>query len=80
MENNNREEQETTINITYADKKASVYTSKKSTYNKLKKALGEPKTIYRIKGKICGADWETDFNNRKKLKKMISIINLIGQQ
>jgi hypothetical protein len=79
MENTTKDEQETTINVTYADKKASIYTSKKSTYNKLKKTLGQPKTIYRLKGQICGADWETDFNDRKKLKKIFSIINIIGQ-
>ena len=39
------EEQETTINIDYCSKTISLYTSRKATANKLKKAIGEPNKI-----------------------------------
>ena len=71
------EEQETTINIDYCSKTISLYTSRKTTANKLKNAMGEPtKTEYTNK-KISGVIYKRNVDD-KDAKKLLSKGLLIG--
>ena len=78
MNDTNYEEQETQINIDYADSIISIYTSRRMTYNKLKSKLGEPSHIYYLKKKISGATWKISFSEKRKITTVLSRPLLIG--
>ena len=71
------EEQETTINIDYCSKTISLYTSRKATANKLKKAIGEPNKIDYVNKKISGVFYKRNVDD-KETKKLLSKGLLIG--
>lgn len=71
------EEQETTINVDYFARIVSVFTSKKSTYNKWYKDIGKPTNFSKEKGKIVGGIWRIAFEDRAKIRKILSISNII---
>lgn len=71
------EEQETSILIDYCDKTISLYTSRKATASKLKKAMGEPTKKLYIKDKISGVVYTRKVDD-KDTKKLLSKMLLIG--
>ena len=74
------EEQETIINIDYADRKVITYTCQKFVYNRLVKKIGKPTKIYYTKKKISGASWIIPFEDKKNITKILSRPILIGQR
>jgi len=72
------EEQETVINIDYANSMLSIYTSRKMTFNRLKEKLGKPTNIYYVKKKISGGIWEIPFSEKRKIVSALSRPLLIG--
>lgn len=72
------EEQETIININYAQKQVSVYTNRRSVYDRIVKRIGEPRKKYYTSNKISGANWDMSFDNRKKITSILSRPILIG--
>lgn len=78
MSNNKYDEQETIINIKYAESTVSIYTSRKAIITKLKSKLGEPSKTYYLKKKVSGASWDISFNERKKITSVLSRPLLIG--
>ena len=71
------EEQETTINIDYSSKTITLYTSRKTTANKLIKAIGEPNKKDYINKKISGIFYKRNVDD-KDAKKLLSKGLLIG--
>ena len=76
--NNAIEEQETTINILYAEKKVSCYTSRKLQIERLEKKLGKATKYIYTKNKISGAIWIIPFEDKKAITKLFSRPLLIG--
>lgn len=76
--NTDYEEQETVINIDYFTSKFSVYTSRKSIYNRLLNKLGNPSKTYYTEKKISGANWIIPFSDRKKISTILSRPTLVG--
>ena len=79
FEKNTIEEQETQINLGYAEKTVRVYTSRKSIYERITRQIGEATKIYYIHGKISGAEWIIQFADKEKLRKVLSRPILIGK-
>lgn len=71
------DEQETIINIDYFDKTISVYTTKQSIANRLKKRLGEPDNIDKTNGNISGVNYVRKLSDNN-VRKMLSMSVLIG--
>ena len=57
------EEQETIINIDYCKKEISLYTNRRSVYERIAKKIGKPIKEYYIDKKISGAKWTKSFKN-----------------
>lgn len=72
------EEQETIINIDYEKSTVTIYTSKKSIYNRLVKKIGNPTKHFYTNKKISSAKWEIPFNQKKYLTSIFSRPTLIG--
>lgn len=72
------EEQETIINVDYAGSKVSIYTSKKSIYERISKKIGQPKNTYYTDKKISGANWIIPFSDKKSITSILSRPTLIG--
>lgn len=79
FEKNYIQEQETQINIDYAERQVQLYTSKKSIYERMTKQIGEAAKIYYIHGKISGAEWIIPYADKEKLRKVLSRPILIGK-
>lgn len=78
---NKRKEQECIINIDNYTKEFCIYTSKKSTYNKIKNIAKEYKLKeYITKGEISGAELRVPFSDRKTIRKILSLKVLLGNQ
>lgn len=71
------EEQETTINVDYFAQMLDVFTSCKEVYDKLYAEIGEPTEFSKAKGKVIGGKWKVQCTDRKKVKKILSITNII---
>lgn len=76
--NTNYEEQETNINIDYSNSKVYLYTSRKTTFERIQNKLGKPLNTYYVKNKIVGGKWEISFTDKKKLSSIFSRPLLIG--
>lgn len=63
-----RDEQETIINVDYFKKKISVYTTRKSTADRLLKKIGEPTYVYKITGLISGVIYERNLFDKDVAK------------
>lgn len=74
------EEQETTINVDYFTQTLDIFTSCKNVYNNLYSEIGEPIKFSRAKGKVIGGKWKVQCADRKKIKKILSITNIIPFQ
>ena len=72
------EEQETIINIDYCKKEVSLYTSRRSVYERIAKKIGQPSRRYYTDKKISGANWIIPFDNKKKITTILSRPTLIG--
>ena len=66
FEKNYIQEQETQINIDYAERQVQLYTSKKSIYERMTKQIGQAAKIYYIQGKVSGAKWIVKFEKKEK--------------
>ena len=76
--NTSPEEQETIINIDYAQKEVNCYTSRYAVYERLKKKLGEPTQTYYTNKKISGANWIIPFSDKKVLGNIFSRPTIVG--
>ena len=56
-----------------------VETNKKATYDRLLKKLGEPNTKQYVKEKLVGAIWKANFEDKEKVRQILSKTNIIGQ-
>lgn len=72
-----RDEQETIINIDYCEKKFSLYTSRKSVAERLRKKVGYPTCTYTQNGLISGVTYERNLHDTD-IKKFLSISTIIG--
>ena len=77
---NNLEEQETIINIEYFASKVNLYTCQKTVYDRLRKKIGEPNKTYYTDNKISGASWQIPFEDKKRIRQILSRPSLIGQR
>lgn len=76
--NTDYEEQETNITIDYSNSTVTLYTSRKTNYERIKSKLGDPNKIYYIKKRITGGRWDIPFSEKKKLSSVMSRPLLIG--
>lgn len=56
-----------------------IETNRKSTYDRLLKKLGEPNKKQYVKEKLVGAIWKTNFEDKEKVRQILSKTNIIGQ-
>ncbi len=56
-----------------------VETNRKATCEKLSKKLGEPSKKQYIKEKFVGAIWKANFEDKEKVRQILSKTNIIGQ-
>lgn len=56
-----------------------VETNKKATYDRLLKKLGEPNKKQYVKEKLVGAIWKANFEDKEKVRQILSKTNIIGQ-
>lgn len=66
-----REEQETIINLDYLDKKISLYTSKQSVGNRLKKKIGNPTKINYSNNNIDSVEYIMPMSD-KRVRSLLS--------
>lgn len=71
------EEQETIINIDYFEKTLNLFTTRSIVYKKLLKKIGEPMKTHISYNHIYGADWRVPFDDRKKIRNILTLANLI---
>ena len=76
-ENIPRDEQETILNIDYAEKEITVYTNRKSVAKRLKNKIGEPTNIDVSYGRICSVTYKRNLFD-KDVSKFFSKMLLIG--
>lgn len=72
-----RDEQETIINIDYFEKTITVYTTRKSVAQRLKKKIGEPTSVDKNNGKIYSVTYKRNLFD-KDVSKFFSKMLLIG--
>ena len=75
--NTDLDEQETTTVIDYLKKEVTIYTSRKTIYNRYLKVLGNPTKTYTTNKQISGAKWVIPFQD-KKVNYLFSKTILIG--
>ena len=75
--NTDLDEQETTTVIDYLKKEVTIYTSRKTIYNRYLKVLGNPTKTYLTNKQISGAKWVIPFQD-KKVNYLFSKTILIG--
>lgn len=56
-----------------------VETNKKATYDRLLNKLGEPNKKQYVKEKLVGAVWKANFEDKEKVRQILSKTNIIGQ-
>ena len=66
-----REEQETIINLDYLDKKISLYTTKQSVANRLKKKIGNPAKINFSNSRIDSVEYIMPMSD-KRVRSLLS--------
>lgn len=67
-----REEQETIINIDYNEKTISLYTTRYSVANKLKKRIGEPTKTQVNQGLITSVEYRMSMGD-ERVRKLLSL-------
>lgn len=73
------EEAETHIWVDFCLGQVIVETNKKATYDRLLKKLGEPNKKQFVKERVVGAIWKVNFEDREKVRQILSKTNIIGQ-
>ena len=73
------EEAETHIWVDFYLGQVIVETNRKATYEKLSKKLGEPNKKQYVKEKFVGAIWKANFEDKEKVRQILSKTNIIGQ-
>ena len=73
------EEAETHIWVNFSLGQVIVETNKKATYERLLKKLGEPNKKEYVKEKLVGAIWKANFEDKEKVRQILSKTNIIGQ-
>ncbi len=73
------EEAETHICVDFYLGQVIVETNRKATYEKLSKKLGEPNKKQYVKEKFVGAIWKANFEDKEKVRQILSKTNIIGQ-
>ncbi len=73
------EETETHIWVDFYLGQVIIETNRKATYEKLSKKLGEPNKKQYGKEKFVGAIWKTNFEDKEKVRQILSKTNIIGQ-
>lgn len=71
------EEKETLIHFDYFNKKMNIYTTRVASMKRLEKDVGKADTLAKILEEIASMEWSISFDNRKILKKALSLRNLI---
>ena len=73
------EEMETYIWVNFCLGQVIVETNKKATYERLLKKLGESNKKQYVKEKLVGAIWKVNFEDKEKVRQILSKTNIIGQ-
>ncbi len=73
------EEAETHIWVDFYLGQVIVETNRKATYEKLSKKLGKPNKKQYVKEKFVGGIWKADFEDKEKVRQILSKTNIIGQ-
>ena len=73
------EETETHIWVKFCLGQVIVETNKKATYDRLLKKLGKPNKKQYVKEKLVGAIWKVNFEDKEKVRQILSKTNIIGQ-
>lgn len=73
------EEAETHIWVDFCLGQVIVETNKKAIYERLLKKLGEPNKKQYVKEKLIGAIWKASFEDKEKVRQILSKTNIIGQ-
>lgn len=73
------EEAETHIWIDFCLGQVIVETNRKTSYYILLKKLGEPNKKQYVKEKLVGAIWKANFEDKEKVRQILSKTNIIGQ-
>ena len=71
-----KSEEETTINVLYAEGILSVYTNKVSLQKQLNKLIGEPTKEDKIKRTIAGSRWNIPLSDKTKISRMVLKANI----
>lgn len=71
-----KSEEETTINVLYAEGILSVYTNKVSLQKQLNKLIGEPTKEDKIKRSIAGSRWNIPLSDKTKISRMVLKANI----
>ncbi len=71
-----KSEEETTINVLYAEGILSVYTNKVSLQKQLNKLIGEPTKEDKIKRSIAGSRWNVPLSDKTKISRMVLKANI----
>ena len=71
-----KSEEETTINVLYAEGILSVYTNKVSLQKQLNKLIGEPTKEDKIKRSIAGSRWNIPLTDKTKISRMVLKANI----
>ena len=72
------QEQEAIINIDYYKKEISIYTSRRTVYERITKKIGGPTKQYYTDKKISAASWIIPFKDKKIITSILSRPTLIG--
>lgn len=72
------DEQETIINVDYAERNVKCYTSRYAVYDRLLLKIGEPTKKYYTNKKVSGAIWIIPFSEKKKLASIFSRPTIVG--
>ena len=73
------EEVETHILADFYSGQVIVETNKKATFDRLFKKLGEPNKKQYVKEKLVGAIWKAKFEDKEKVRQILSKTNIIEQ-
>ncbi len=73
------EEAETHIWVDFYLGQVIVETNRKATYYRLLNKLGEPNKKQYVKEKFVGAIWKANFEDKEKVRQILSKTNIIGQ-
>lgn len=71
-----KSEEETTINVLYAEGILSVYTNKVTLQKQLNKLIGEPTKEDKIKRSIAGSRWNIPLSDKTKISRMVLKANI----